>query len=42
MATGKALNGYVTTGTDTNRRIRAKSAGIQAFPSLLDTLLGAE
>ncbi len=36
----RALNGYVISGTGTNRRVRAKSAGIQAFPALLDTLLG--
>jgi hypothetical protein len=38
----KALNGFVVTGTGTNRRVRAKSAGIAAFPALLDTLVGAE
>jgi len=36
----KALNGYVITGTGTNRRVRAKSVGIEAFPVLLDTILG--
>jgi hypothetical protein len=37
----KALNGYVVTGTGTSRRVRAKSAGIAAFPTLLDALVGA-
>jgi len=36
----KALVGYVITGTGTNRRVRAKSPGIAAFPGLLDSLLG--
>jgi hypothetical protein len=36
----KALNGYLITGSGTNRRIRAKSAGIQSFPALVDSLLG--
>jgi hypothetical protein len=36
----KKLNGYLITGSGTNRRIRAKSAGIQAFPALVDGLLG--
>jgi hypothetical protein len=34
------LNGYVITGSGANRRIRAKAAGIQAFPALLESLLG--
>jgi hypothetical protein len=34
------LNGYVITGSGSNRRIRAKAAGIQAFPAFVDTLLG--
>jgi hypothetical protein len=38
----RALNGFVVTGTGGNRRLRAKSAGIAAFPALLDTLLGGE
>ena len=38
----KALNGYVITGTGASRRVRAKSAGIQAFPALLESLLGAK
>ena len=36
----KVLNGYLITGSGTNRRIRAKSAGIQGFPAFVDTLLG--
>ena len=36
----KVLNGYLITGSGTNRRIRAKSAGIAAFPELVDSLLG--
>lgn len=36
----KALNGYLITGSGTNRRIRAKSAGIAAFPAFVDSLLG--
>lgn len=36
----KVLNGYLITGSGTNRRIRAKSAGITAFPALVDSLLG--
>jgi hypothetical protein len=36
----KALNGYVTTGTDRNRRLRAKGAGIEAFPALVESLVG--
>jgi hypothetical protein len=38
----KALNGFVITGSGTNRRVRAKGAGIAAFPGLLDTLVEAE
>lgn len=34
------LNGYLITGPSTNRRIRAKAAGIQAFPALIGSLLG--
>jgi hypothetical protein len=34
------LNGYIITGSGANRRIRAKAAGIQAFPALVDRLLG--
>lgn len=34
------LNGYLITGSGTNRRIRAKSAGIQSFTVLVDSLLG--
>jgi hypothetical protein len=37
----KALNGYVLTGAGSNRRLRAKGPGIQAFPSLVDGLLEA-
>lgn len=33
------LNGYLITGSGTNRRIRAKSAGIQSFAALVDSLL---
>lgn len=33
------LNGYLITGSGTNRRIRAKSAGIQSFAALADSLL---
>lgn len=36
------LSGYVLTGVASNRRIRSKSAGIQAFPGFVDSLLGAE
>lgn len=36
----KALNGYLITGSGTNRRIRAKSGGITAFPAFVDSLLG--
>lgn len=35
----KVLNGYLFTGSGTNRRIRAKSAGITAFPAFVDSLL---
>jgi hypothetical protein len=34
------LSGFVITGSGTNRRIRSKAAGIQAFPGLVDSLLG--
>ena len=36
----KVLTGYLITGSGTNRRIRAKSAGINAFPAFVDSLLG--
>lgn len=36
------LSGYIITGPTSSRRIRAKAAGIEAFPALLDNLLGAE
>jgi hypothetical protein len=36
----KVLNGYLITGSGTNRRIRAKSAGINAFPAFVEGLLG--
>ncbi|MFJ9317236.1 hypothetical protein ACIRN4_23820 [Pimelobacter simplex] len=36
----KVLNGYLITGSGTNRRIRAKSGGINAFPAFVDSLLG--
>lgn len=34
------LDGYVVSGTGQNRRLRAKSPGIQAFPGLVDALVG--
>ncbi len=34
------LSGYLVTGSSSNRRIRAKAAGIQSFPALVDGLLG--
>ena len=34
------LQGFVITGTGTNRRIRAKSSGIQEFPNLVAKLVG--
>jgi hypothetical protein len=37
----KALDGYVINGTGQNRRLRARGAGIAAFPNLVDSLLGA-
>ncbi|MEB3023612.1 hypothetical protein [[Mycobacterium] crassicus] len=37
----KVLNGYLITGTGMNRRIRAKSGGIEAFAALVENLLGA-
>lgn len=37
----KALVGYVVTGSGTNRRVRAKGPGLQAFPALVDSLLGS-
>ncbi len=36
----KVLSGYLITGSGTNRRIRAKSGGISAFPAFVDSLLG--
>lgn len=36
----KALNGYLINGTGQNRRLRAKGPGIEAFPGLVDSLLG--
>ncbi|MPZ84331.1 MAG: hypothetical protein GEV28_29625 [Actinophytocola sp.] len=39
-STMKALNGYVITGTGQSRRLRAKSAGVTAFPGVVDRLLG--
>jgi hypothetical protein len=36
------LSGFVITGSGTNRRIRAKAAGIAAFPGLVDSLLGVD
>lgn len=36
------LPGYVIAGAGNNRRIRSKAAGIQAFPALVDALLGTE
>lgn len=35
----KALNGYLITGSGANRRIRAKSGGINGFPAFVDSLL---
>lgn len=35
----KALVGYVITGTGASRRVRAKAAGIQAFPALVNSLV---
>lgn len=34
------LSGYVVSGSGQNRRLRAKSNGIQAFPALVDALVG--
>ena len=34
------LNGFVLTGSGQNRRLRAKSAGIEGFPALVERLLG--
>jgi hypothetical protein len=36
------LQGYVIAGSGTNRRIRSKAAGIQAFPAIVDALLGTK
>ncbi len=36
----KALNGFVITGADRNRRLRAKGVGIEAFPDLVETMVG--
>lgn len=36
----KALNGFVVTGAGQNRKVRAKGPGIQAFPTVVDNLLG--
>jgi hypothetical protein len=36
------LSGFVLTGSGTNRRIRAKSTGITAFPGLVGSLLGTD
>jgi hypothetical protein len=33
------LNGYLITGSGTNRRIRSKAAGIHAFPGLVDSIV---
>lgn len=35
------LAGFVITGSPSSRRIRAKAAGIAAFPALVDQLIGA-
>lgn len=35
----KALSGYVVTGSGTNRRLRAKSAGIAAFSAVVEALV---
>lgn len=37
----RVLSGYLITGKGTNRRIRAKSGGIEAFATLVEKLLGA-
>ena len=37
----KALDGYVITGAGASRRVRAKGAGIEAFTTLVDALVGA-
>jgi hypothetical protein len=34
------LDGFVLTGSGQSRRIRAKASGIQAFPALVDRLIG--
>ena len=36
----KALNGFVATGPDRNRRLRARGAGVEGFPVLVESLLG--
>lgn len=36
----KALNGYVITGSGNSRRLRARGAGIEAFPTLVGTIVG--
>jgi len=36
----RALDGYLVTGSGTNRRIRAKSGGINGFPAFVDDILG--
>ncbi|RSM61589.1 hypothetical protein DMB66_24515 [Actinoplanes sp. ATCC 53533] len=36
------LSGFIITGSGSNRRIRAKAAGIAAFPALVDNLLGVK
>jgi hypothetical protein len=37
----KALDGYVITGANQNRRLRVKGTGIAGFPNLVDSLSGA-
>lgn len=36
------LNGFVVTGSASNRRIRSKAAGIESFANLVEKLLGPE
>jgi hypothetical protein len=36
----KGLDGFVTTGPARNRRLRARGAGVEAFPALVEFLVG--
>lgn len=38
----KALNGFVINGTGQYRRLRAKTQGVEAFQTLVDSLVGGE